>query len=366
MRGSVALFALISAVLFGQDVLNQGVAAFKHANYREAIEFFQKAVAEQPNEVAPHLYLGSAYLSIWVPGAAEPENESNAKLAETEFKRVLELDPNNKVAIASMASLEYNWASGFTGEEKVRKFDQAADWYQRLQSVDPGNKEAPYSLGVIAWTKWYPVLMTARAKAGMKAPDPGPLVGPAREALKAEYSSLIEEGIANLKEALRLDPHYGDAMAYMNLLIRERADLRDTKEEYEADIATADEWLNKSLQEKRQARSGSEIPPPPPEPPAPPTSAVRDGRPQTIHPVVKVEPVYPQLARQARIEGTVSFVLTIGTDGSIQNIQLVSGHPLLVEAALHAVRQYIYNPVMRDGQPVEAITPVDIHFSLQN
>ncbi len=85
----------------------------------------------------------------------------------------------------------------------------------------------------------------------MKPEDPGPLPEPVREELKAQYSSMIEEGIANLDRALVLDPHYADAMAYMNLLIRERADLRDTKEQYTADVAVADGWVQKNLDTKK-------------------------------------------------------------------------------------------------------------------
>jgi protein TonB len=94
---------------------------------------------------------------------------------------------------------------------------------------------------------------------------------------------------------------------------------------------------------------------------------VRDGggiQPQTVTPVKTVEPVYPPLAKQARISGTVRFTLRIGKDGSIQSIQLISGHPLLVPAAMEAVKQYVYNPVLLNGNPVEAVTLVDVHFAL--
>ena len=89
-------------------------------------------------------------------------------------------------------------------------------------------------------------------------------------------------------------------------------------------------------------------------------------QPQTVNPVVKVDPVYPPLARQARISGTVRFTVRIAKDGSIQGIQLVSGHPLLVAAAHEAVKQYVYNPVLLNGNPVEVVTQVDVNFTLGN
>jgi protein TonB len=80
----------------------------------------------------------------------------------------------------------------------------------------------------------------------------------------------------------------------------------------------------------------------------------------------KVIPVYPPLAKQARVSGTVQLVGVIAKDGTIQQLQVVSGHPLLVKAALDAVRQWIYRPTLLNGQAVEVIAPIDVIFSLSN
>jgi hypothetical protein len=118
--------------------------------------------------------------------------------------------------------------------------------------VDPKNKEAYYSLGVIAWAKWYPALMTSRAKLSMKPEDPGPIKDKkVKEELKTTYAATIEEGIQNLQKALDIDKEYDDAMAYMNLLIRERADLAEDKAAYEKDVAVADSWVQKALDTKK-------------------------------------------------------------------------------------------------------------------
>jgi TonB family protein len=76
----------------------------------------------------------------------------------------------------------------------------------------------------------------------------------------------------------------------------------------------------------------------------------------------QVEPVYPPLAEQAGIEGTVRFTVIIDKQGHVKNAQLVSGHPLLVEAAREAVIQWMYNPTFLNGQPVEVVTQVDVNF----
>lgn len=77
---------------------------------------------------------------------------------------------------------------------------------------------------------------------------------------------------------------------------------------------------------------------------------------QSAELVKKTDPVYPPLAKQARIQGTVRFTAVIGTDGTIESLQLISGHPLLVEAAEEAVEQWVYTPTVINNQPVQVLT----------
>lgn len=80
--------------------------------------------------------------------------------------------------------------------------------------------------------------------------------------------------------------------------------------------------------------------------------------------VRKVIPEYPPLAKSARISGLVRLIGTIGKDGAIRNLQLVSGHPMLARAALEAVRQWVYKPTLLNGMPVEVIAPIEVNFTL--
>jgi TonB family protein len=88
------------------------------------------------------------------------------------------------------------------------------------------------------------------------------------------------------------------------------------------------------------------------------------GNVQAFKLVKSVEPVYPPLARQARIQGAVRFTVLIDKAGGIAKMVLISGHPLLVLAALKALQQYEYQPTILGGEPVEVVTQVDIHFTL--
>lgn len=111
----------------------------------------------------------------------------------------------------------------------------------------------------------------------------------------------------------------------------------------------------------------SAAPPPPPPVKQDPPKPVRirvGGNVQQANLIKKVTPVYPPLAKQARIQGTVRFTAIISKDGTIQNLQLVTGHPLLVPAAQEAVKQWMYKPTLLNGEPVEVITQIDVNFTL--
>lgn len=90
------------------------------------------------------------------------------------------------------------------------------------------------------------------------------------------------------------------------------------------------------------------------------------GNVQAVNLIDKVTPVYPPLAKQARIQGVVRFTVTIGKDGRVLDIQLISGHPLLVAAAKDAVAQWVYKPTLLNGNPVEVVTQVDVNFTLSD
>jgi protein TonB len=78
----------------------------------------------------------------------------------------------------------------------------------------------------------------------------------------------------------------------------------------------------------------------------------------------RVEPSYPSIAKQARIQGSVLLRATIGKDGRIENLRLLSGHPMLAQAAMEAVRQWRYRPYFLNGEPVEVETQVTVKFVL--
>jgi tetratricopeptide (TPR) repeat protein len=240
------------AKLQSRDQLNQGVLAYKNNHYAEAVKHFKEAVQLDPTNETPQLYLGTSYFVQWVPGAEQPDNIKNYEMAKQTFDEVLKKDPTSSLALATMAAMAYASASTGTPEQKTAALQDARKWNLRRIEVDPKDAEAYYYLGVIDWATAYPPITTARVEQHMKAEDPGPIKDDkVRADLKDKYDKTIDDGIDNLKKCLALNAENDDAMSYMNLLLRKKADLEDSPDAAKADIAQAEDWSNKGLDMKR-------------------------------------------------------------------------------------------------------------------
>ncbi len=113
----------------------------------------------------------------------------------------------------------------------------------------------------------------------------------------------------------------------------------------------------------------SAAPPPPPPPKKEEKAATVQrikigGSVQQAKLIRQPKPIYPPLAKQARISGTVHLSAIIAKDGTIQKLEVLGGHPLLVPAALEAVKQWVYQPTLLNGEPVEVQTTIDVNFTL--
>lgn len=258
----LVLFASGCNKLKARDNLNKGVNAFKAGQYSAAADAFKEAIDLDPEFPVARLYLATAYMSQYVPGSDTPENKHNADAALEQFNLVLKEDSKSLLATQSLANLYY----------QMKDFEKAQEWNKKVVDLDPKNKEAFYTLGVIAWSQFVAPDREARSSMDMKPEDPGPLKSPKNKKdadkkadLKAKFWQSLSDGIDFEKKALAIDPEYENAMAYMNLLIRYRADLQDTKEQYLADTKEADGWVQKSLETtklkaKRKAEKAEQTP----------------------------------------------------------------------------------------------------------
>lgn len=227
--------------LQARDQLNKGVQAYKAAKYEEAIDHFQKAVSLDSGLINARLYLATAYAQQYIPGADTEDNNRMAQQAIDQYKAVLERDPKNVNSVKGIAYLYL----------QMKKFEEAKQYYRKASELDPNDPEAYYSIGVIDWTQSYQPRMEERAKLGLKPEEP--LKDKKVCAmLQQKVKDVIQDGIAMLEKALQLRPDYDDAMAYMNLLYRERADVQcDDPAARAADLKTADEWVDKTMAVKK-------------------------------------------------------------------------------------------------------------------
>jgi tetratricopeptide (TPR) repeat protein len=164
-----------------------------------------------------------------------------AEQAIDQFKEVLQRDPKSVNSVKGIAYLYL----------QEKKFDDAKEYYHKALEIDPNDPESYYTLGVIAWTQSYKPRMEERAKLGLK-PDQPLKDQKVCQGLRDKNWGIIQEGLDDLKKALDLRPDYDDAMAYTNLLYRERADLEcgDMAARAEDD-KTADDWVNKTMATKK-------------------------------------------------------------------------------------------------------------------
>jgi TonB family protein len=292
----------------------------------------------------------------------------------------------------------------------LKNFDDARAYDLRAAEAHPDDPDILFLQGVLDWKMTYPLHMETRVRLGLPAQ---PLAGSACVEVRAANLAKVEDGIAALSKAIRLRPDFDDAMKYLSLMYRERSDYQcDNGTARGVDLRSADDWAGKSNATKANFGLGTgnvlaefffpfPIPPPPPPPPqstnaghgSPMSGVVGDvtnATPARI-PVFAPEavpgfamsqrvrlpvgasqqlwlsglrPSYPPLARQARIQGTVVLKAVIGKDGLVETLTVGSGHPMLVPAALDAVKHWKYKPYLLNGKAVEVDTEIWVDFSL--
>jgi tetratricopeptide (TPR) repeat protein len=242
--------------LKARDLLNKGVTSFKNGQSDAAIEYFKQAKEADPDLLNARLYLATAYASLYIPGAPSQENMARGNQAVAEFKEVLEKDPNNISAIDGIGSILFQMG-GQPFDPK--KFEESKTYHQKHIQLKPDDPEPYYWIGVIDWT------LAFRGNGEMRmdynknnirkqVKDTDPLPGAIRTEYASKYGQLIDEGITDLQKAISIKPDYDDAMAYLNLLYRRKADMVESKEEREALLKQADDLVDK-VKEIKQKRS---------------------------------------------------------------------------------------------------------------
>jgi tetratricopeptide (TPR) repeat protein len=226
--------------LAARDQLNKGVDAYKSGKYEEAIGHFQKATELDPTLPMAKSYLATALSQNIVPGLDTAENLKTANQAISIFQEVLEKNPSDVNSLKQIAGIYFN----------IKKLDEAKTWQKKVLAVDPKDPEAAYTIGVIDWTEAHENVLKALVPAGINDDGEGNTKAPKKimDTIKEENSPLIEEALQYLNQAVDNRANYDDAMAYLNLVYRRKADLdfgnpTATKD----DVAKAEEWRTKAM-----------------------------------------------------------------------------------------------------------------------
>jgi len=271
-RRTVALIALVVLAagfsgcdkLKARDLLNKGVAAFKNGQYDQAGEFFKQAKDLDPSLLNARLYLATSYASQYIPGAPSEQNRNIGKQAIAEFKDILATNPENLSAVDGVGSILFQMA-GTPYEPKL--FEESKTYHQRHIQLKPDDPEPYYWIGVIDWTLAFRANAEMRkayneknvAKQAKQVRDTEPLPAAIRADYIAQFGPMIDEGIADLQRAITIRPDYDDAMAYLNLLYRRKADTVESATERASLLKQADDLVDK-VKEVKQKRASQ--PPP--------------------------------------------------------------------------------------------------------
>ena len=245
MTVSVALVVLLAAAtgcnkLKSRDQINKGVAAFKNAQYEEAVADFQNAVKLDPSSDTAKLYLATSYAYQVVPNLMTPDNLALAQKALDGFNSVLAKNPTDITSLKQVASIDRN----------IQKFEQAKADELKVIKLAPDDPEAYYIVGFVDWTQAYKNAVAVLAADGLTDDGQGnkKMTKGACEKLKAENTPLVNQGLDYLQKAVDLNPTYDDAMQYIQLTYRRKADLECGDDAArKADLAQADLWIQRAM-----------------------------------------------------------------------------------------------------------------------
>lgn len=228
-----------------REEVSQGVEAYKNARYQEAISHFGKAPQLAPCLTMARAYLATAQAQSIVPALNTPDNLKLADQAIANFLIVLEQKPHDVSSLKQVAGIYFN----------VKKLDDAREWQKKVLVKDAHDWEAAYTIGVIDWTRAHINVLNALKTVGLLDDGEGNSNAPPEvlAAIKQQNTELIAEAVQYLTQAIADHPNYDDAMAYLNLAYRRKADI-DYQNPFlrDEDVAKARMWAKKAMAARKE------------------------------------------------------------------------------------------------------------------
>jgi tetratricopeptide (TPR) repeat protein len=227
--------------------LNFGVEEFKTHSIERAIRYFVEAKRLDPDLINARLYLATAYASQYIPGDISEANLRRRDAAAQEFRDSLNVAPGNLSALDGLGSILFQSANAPLDPVK---YQESRLLFKKHIELAPKDPEPYYWVGVIDWTTSFKANKDLRAQlrdADKEKPlaDTDPLPAELRKTYTSKSGPAVEEGIESMKQAIALRPEFEDAMAYLNLLYRRKADMVENTEERSTLLKMADDLIDK-------------------------------------------------------------------------------------------------------------------------
>jgi hypothetical protein len=242
---------LVSAVFaYGQatsdadieSFMKQGKLALAQNRLRDAAVAFQRAVDFNPSSAQAHEGLGLAVSREIIAGNVRPSAESDAaSRAENHLKQAIELQPSSSSPLLQFSELETSLAERASDPaDRSDRYREARDLLKRMLDLEPGRAGLYLRLANLEQDEFGPAIQQAKARAGKEG---GPISElNVRRALQKQYYGLIEDAIANAQRASELNSNSAKPLLLISQMLKERALLRDTQEQYTGDMRSAEQW----------------------------------------------------------------------------------------------------------------------------
>jgi tetratricopeptide (TPR) repeat protein len=252
-RAVPPLFQESQAEFFAE--MTKAIEATKNQKYDEAVQHYIRAKKLDPTSINARLDLAMTYQLQYVPGATGEKNAEFARNAIEEYKGVLAIDSNYLDAIDGLGVIIFNVAG--VPFDSVKMEDSKSYWNRHIR-LRPNDPEPYYWIGLIDWTIAFNVNKDIRAHqpySRRRVHDDEAMPEPMRAMFATKCGRVIDEGIDALNRALKLRPDYDDAMAYLSLLYRQKADTAETIGERNAMIKRADALMDQVKKIKQRDRN---------------------------------------------------------------------------------------------------------------
>lgn len=250
------LVALLVCPLFAQDssaphdfhaLLQRGTQALNQNRFEEAAHAFQRAIDINPSSIKAQEGLGVALFRQLAAGNVRPSAYSDmADRAEAHLSQAIQLSPSSPAPLLDLASLESLLAERSPDpQETSERYKKAGDALKQVISLQPSDPKAYLRLASLESDEFGPVLQQAESRfPKTHGPIPDPNI---RHSLQQRYGTLIDDAINNAQQASQMNANWQHPLLLLSRLFRERAIIRDTQDEYAADMHTAADWRRQFL-----------------------------------------------------------------------------------------------------------------------